>query len=92
MSVAQVPTLTEKGKINKDMLLMYPGLNEKLNSVVFSQSEQEKIKENVYSAFKYRTKRNSPQASSLSRSPMLKDKFQHYDVSFIFDEMETKKR
>lgn len=59
---------------------------------MFSQSEQEKINQNVYHVYQDREKRNSPQMSSLSRSPVLKDKFQRFDVSYIFQEMEIKKR
>lgn len=72
LSVAQVPTLTEKGRINKEMLMMYPGLNEKITgSQVFPYSKQEKIKDNVYRVILQKEKRTSPQMSSLSKSPLI---------------------
>ena len=50
------------------MLEMYPGLNEKLNSVVYSYQQKEKIKDNVYKIYLQKEKRNSPQACSLNKS------------------------
>ena len=55
-----MPTLTYKGKINIEMLRMYPGLYDKLNNELLSYNQKEKIKDNVYQVSLQKEKRNSP--------------------------------